>query len=355
VSSYPKAWLLVSAVVALGCGRSSSTDAAPAPGSAATTAATAPKDVEILNVSYDPTRELYDAVNAAFARSYAASSGVKVTVHQSHGGSAKQARAVIDGQEADVVTLGLAYDIDAVARAGLLPADWAGRLPNRSVPFTSTIVFLVRQGNPKKIHDWDDLVKPGVAVITPNPKTSGGARWNYLAAWGYAKRKAGGNDAAARDFVTHLYKNVPVLDSGARGSTTTFVERGQGDVLIAWESEALLARNKPGGDKFEVVVPSVSIVAATPVAVVDKVADKRGTRAVADAYLKFLYTPEAQAIAVKSYYRPPQNQATGEATDPPFAKLSLFTIEEEFGGWDKAQADHFAEGASFDQIYKPSN
>jgi sulfate transport system substrate-binding protein len=347
----PRAWLLASAVAALSCGRSTGTDGTPEPGSAATTTTPAPREVEILNVSYDPTRELYDAVNSAFAQSYAASTGVTVTVHQSHGGSAKQARAVIDGQEADVVTLGLAYDIDAVARAGLLPADWAGRLPNRSVPFMSTIVFLVRQGNPKDIHDWDDLVKPGVAVITPNPKTSGGARWNYLAAWGYAKRKAGGDDAKARDFVTHLYKNVPVLDSGARGSTTTFVERGQGDVLIAWESEALLAKHKPGGERFEIVVPSTSIVAATPVAVVDKVADKRGTRAVAEAYLRFLYTPEAQAIAVRQFYRPSQ----GEPTDPPFAKLSLFTIEEAFGGWDKAQADHFAEGASFDQIYKPGN
>ncbi len=314
-------------------------------------ASTPAGEVEILNVSYDPTRELYEAIDAAFAKSYADKNGVKVTVRQSHGGSAKQARAVIDGLEADVVTLGLAYDIDAVARAGLLPADWATRLPNRSTPFTSTIVFLVRAGNPKAIHDWDDLVKPGVAVITPNPKTSGGARWNYLAAWGYAKRKAGGDDARARDFVTHLYKNVPVLDSGARGSTTTFVERGMGDVLIAWESEALLAKSRPGGEKFDVVVPSVSIVAATPVAVVDKVAGKKGTQAVAEAYVQFLYTPEAQAIAAKEYYRPVQQAPT----DPPFAKLSLFTIDDEFGGWDKAQAAHFADGATFDQIYKPGN
>jgi sulfate/thiosulfate transport system substrate-binding protein len=337
------------AVSALGCGRAGDVPAAGEGG--ASTAAAPATEVEILNVSYDPTRELYEAIDVAFAKSYADKNGVKVTVRQSHGGSAKQARAVIDGLEADVVTLGLAYDVDAVARAGLLPADWATRLPNRATPFTSTIVFLVRHGNPKGIHDWDDLVKPGVAVITPNPKTSGGARWNYLAAWGYAKRKPGADDAQARDFVSRLYKNVPVLDSGARGSTTTFVERGMGDVLIAWESEALLAKNRPGGEKFDVVVPSVSIVAATPVSVVDKVAAKKGTQAVAEAYLQFLYTPEAQAIAAKEYYRPVQQAPT----DPPFAKLSLFTIEDEFGGWDKAQAAHFADGATFDQIYKPGN
>ncbi|HTB71932.1 MAG TPA: sulfate ABC transporter substrate-binding protein [Polyangiaceae bacterium] len=341
-------WILVAAMAVPGCGKTG--DVSPSADGGAVAAPAA--DVEILNVSYDPTRELYEAIDAAFAKSYAdKNGGAKVTVRQSHGGSAKQARAVIDGLEADVVTLGLAYDVDAVARAGLLPAEWAARLPNRSTPFTSTIVFLVRQGNPKGIHDWDDLVKPGLAVITPNPKTSGGARWNYLAAWGYAKRKAGGDDAKARDFVTHLYKNVPVLDSGARGSTTTFVERGLGDVLIAWESEALLAKNRPGGDKFDVVVPSVSIVAATPVAVVDKVVDKRGTRAAAEAYLQFLYTPEAQAIAAKEFYRPVQQAPS----DPPFAKLTLFTIEDEFGGWDKAQATHFADGATFDQIYKPGN
>lgn len=348
VTSPFKTGLVLGTLALVACGKPSGTveQQATEPGAPA-----AAKEVELLNASYDPTRELYDAVNAAFAQSYASSGGPKVTVHQSHGGSAKQARAVIDGLEADVVTLGLAYDVDAVSRSGLIPADWATRLPNKSVPFTSTIVFLVRQGNPKHVRDWDDLVKPGVAVITPNPKTSGGARWNYLAAWGYAKRKAGGDDAKARDFVSHMYANVPVLDSGARGSTTTFVERGQGDVLIAWESEALLAKSKPGGDKFEVVIPSVSIVAATPVAVVDKVADKHGTRAVADAYLKFLYTPAAQAIAAQHFYRP----TTEAATDPPFAKLTLFTIEDEFGGWDKAQADHFADGATFDQIYKPGH
>jgi sulfate/thiosulfate-binding protein len=346
---YPLALcLLATAVSVLGC----ATKAGDVPAGDGGTASTASaKAVEILNVSYDPTRELYEAIDAAFANSYRDKTGVTVTVRQSHGGSAKQARAVIDGLEADVVTLGLAYDVDAVARAGLLPATWAARLPNRSIPFTSTIVFLVRAGNPKGIRDWDDLVKPGVAVITPNPKTSGGARWNYLAAWGYAKRKADGDDAKARDFVTRLYKNVPVLDSGARGATTTFAERGLGDVLIAWESEALLAKNRPGGEKFDIVVPSVSIVAATPAAVVDKVVDKHGTRAVAEAYLQFLYTPEAQAIATKEYYRPAQQ----DATDPRFAKLALFTIDDEFGGWDMAQAAHFADGATFDQIYKPGN
>jgi sulfate/thiosulfate-binding protein len=341
----PESCLAALAIAAVSCSKGA--DPRATGGASAAPAA----EVEILNVSYDPTRELYEAVDAAFASSYAQKTGVKVTVRQSHGGSSKQARAVIDGLEADVVTLGLAYDVDAVARAGLLPADWASRLPNHAVPFTSTIVFLVRAGNPKGIHDWDDLVKTGVAVITPNPKTSGGARWNYLAAWGYARHKAKGDEARARDFVTHLYKNVPVLDSGARGATTTFAERGLGDVLIAWESEALLAKARPGGEKFDVVVPSESIVAATPVAVVGKVADKRGTRAVAEAYLQFLFSPEAQAIAAKEYYRPVQQPVT----DPPFAKVALFTIEDEFGGWDKAQADHFADGATFDQIYKPGN
>ncbi len=343
------AWLLATAMLIAGCAKN---DAGSAPdGDGGPSAAAKGKDVEILNVSYDPTRELYEEINAAFSRSYGATNGGKVTVRQSHGGSAKQARAVIDGLEADVVTLGLAYDVDAVARAGLLSPDWASRLPNRSTPFTSTIVFLVRQGNPKGIHDWDDLVKPGVAVVTPNPKTSGGARWNYLAAWGYAKRQAGGNDAQARDFVKRLYKNVPVLDSGARGATTTFAERGLGDVLIAWESEALLAKSRPGGERFDIVAPTVSIVAATPVAVVDKIIDKRQTRSVAEAYLKFLFTPEAQAIAAKQFYRP----ASQTPSDPPFAKITLFTIDEEFGGWDKAQAVHFADGATFDQIYTPGN
>jgi sulfate transport system substrate-binding protein len=342
-------WLLAAALPVLSCSKKDDPVASGADGGAAATVAV--REVEILNVSYDPTRELYEAIDAAFAKSYGDNAAVKVTVRQSHGGSGKQARAVIDGLEADVVTLGLAYDVDAVSRAGLIAPDWASRLPNRSTPFTSTIVFLVRHGNPKAIRDWDDLVKPGVAVITPNPKTSGGARWNYLAAWGYARRKPGGDDAHARDFVTRLYKNVPVLDSGARGATTTFAERGLGDVLIAWESEALLAKSRSGGEKFDVVIPSTSIVAATPVAVVDKVADKRGTRAVAEAYVQFLFSPEAQAIAAKEFYR----TVEPAPSDPPFAKVALFTIEDAFGGWDKAQAAHFADGATFDQIYKPGN
>jgi sulfate/thiosulfate transport system substrate-binding protein len=342
-------WLLAVALPVLSCSKKDDGVVSGADGGAAATVAV--REVEILNVSYDPTRELYEAIDAAFAKSYGDKAGVKVTVRQSHGGSGKQARAVIDGLEADVVTLGLAYDVDAVSRAGLIAPGWASRLPNRSTPFTSTIVFLVRHGNPKTIRDWDDLVKPGVAVITPNPKTSGGARWNYLAAWGYARRKPGGDEAHARDFVTRLYKNVPVLDSGARGATTTFAERGLGDVLIAWESEALLAKSRSGGEKFDVVIPSTSIVAATPVAVVDKVADKRGTRAVADAYVQFLFSPEAQTIAAKEFYR----TVEPAPSDPPFAKVALFTIEDEFGGWDKAQAAHFADGATFDQIYKPGN
>ncbi len=339
-------WLLAALIASLfACTKKESDDAAQA----ATNAPVA-KDVTILNVSYDPTRELYEEINAAFAKSYAAATGVRVKVEQSHGGSAKQARAVIDGLEADVVTLGLAYDVDAVARAGLVASNWASRLPNQATPFTSTIVFLVRKGNPKAVHDWADLIKPGVSVVTPNPKTSGGARWNYLAAWGYAKQLAGGSDNSARDFVTRLYKNVPVLDSGARGATTTFVERGIGDVLIAWESEALLAKNNRGGENFEIVFPSVSIVAATPVAVVDRVVDKHGTRAVAEAYTRFLFSPEAQAIAAKEFYRP----TVPAAGQRDFAAVKLFTIEAVFGGWDTAQSVHFADGATFDQIYAPT-
>jgi sulfate transport system substrate-binding protein len=311
-----------------------------------------PGEVTLLNVSYDPTREFYEEFNAAFAKHWKATSGQNLKVRQSHGGSGKQARAVIDGLEADVVTLALAWDIGAVAKAGFLAADWQKKLPQNASPYTSTIVFLVRTGNPKGIKDWDDLVKPGIQVITPNPKTSGGARWNYLAAWAHAKAKQGGSDATAQEFVRALFKNVPVLDSGARGSTTTFVERAIGDVLLAWENEAFLAVQQLGKGKFEIVVPASSILAEPPVAVVDKVVDRRGTRAVAEAYLKFLYTEEAQEIAAKHHYRPRDAKvAKRHAND--FTKVKLFTIDEAFGGWDKAQAAHFSDGGVFDQIYTP--
>lgn len=308
------------------------------------------KEIKLLNVSYDPTRELYQEFNAAFAKQWEAKTGDKVTISQSHGGSGKQARAVIDGLSADVVTLALAYDIDAVAeKSKLLPQDWQKRLPNNSAPYTSTILFLVRKGNPKQIKDWDDLVKPGVSVITPNPKTSGGARWNYLAAWGYALKKNGNDEAKARDFVARLYKNVPVLDSGARGSTTTFVQRGIGDVLIAWENEAILSLREAGKGEFELVAPSTSILAEPPVALVDKVADKHGTRAVAQAYLDYLYSPEGQEIAAKNFYRP-RLEAVAQKHASTFPKLELFTIDEVFGGWQKAQKTHFSDGGVFDQI-----
>ncbi|MFC4522999.1 sulfate ABC transporter substrate-binding protein [Cupriavidus pinatubonensis] len=306
----------------------------------------------LLNVSYDPTRELYVDVNAAFAKAWKAQGGDTVTVRQSHGGSGKQARSVIDGLDADMVTLALGYDIDAIAEKGLIKPDWQKRLPHNASPYTSTIVFLVRNGNPKGIKDWNDLVKPGVQVITPNPKTSGGARWNYLAAWGYAQRQPGGNDAKAREFVGELLKHVPVLDSGARGATTTFVERGLGDVLIAWENEAILAIKELGPDKFDIVAPSVSILAEPPVAVVDKVVDKKGTRKVAEAYLQFLYTDEGQEIAAKNYYRPISAKVAAKYAAN-FPKVKLFTIDEAFGGWQKAQKTHFADGGSFDQIYQP--
>ncbi|TLM68144.1 MAG: sulfate ABC transporter substrate-binding protein [Deltaproteobacteria bacterium] len=310
-------------------------------------------DVTLLNVSYDPTRELYVEFNAAFARHWKAKTGDTVTVQQSHGGSGKQARAVIDGLEADVVTLALAGDIDAVAdKAKLLPPDWQKRLPHNSSPYTSTIVFLVRKGNPRGIKDWNDLVRPGVSVITPNPKTSGGARWNYLAAWGYALKQKGGTDTTARDFVTALFRNVPVLDSGARGSTTTFVQRGLGDVFISWENEAFLAVKEFGADKFEIVVPSISILAEPPVTVVDKVADKRGTRKVAEAYLNHLYSPEGQDIAGRNYYRPRLPEAA-KTYEKQFPKINLFTIDELFGGWKSAQDKHFKDGGVFDQIYTP--
>ena len=311
-------------------------------------------EVSLLNVSYDPTRELYQDFNQAFAKYWKAKTGQIVTVEQSHGGSSKQARAVIDGLQADIVTLALAYDIDAISQnAGLLPADWQKRLPQNSTPYTSTIVFLVRKGNPKHVKDWDDLVKPGISVITPNPKTSGGARWNYLAAWAYALRQPDGSEQKAQDFVKRLYKNVPVLDSGARGSTTTFVQREIGDVLIAWENEAFLSIKELGPDKVEIVVPSQSILAEPPVSIVDKVVDKKGTRAVAQAYLEYLYTPEGQEIAAKNFYRPRLDSVANKYAAT-FPKIKLVTIDEVFGGWQQAQKIHFADGGVFDQIYQPN-
>jgi sulfate transport system substrate-binding protein len=308
--------------------------------------------VKLLNVSYDPTRELYQDFNAAFAKYWKAKTGVDVEINQSHGGSGAQSRSVIDGLQADVVTLGLAYDIDAIAeKAKILPTDWQTRLPNNSTPYTSTIVFLVRKGNPKHIKEWSDAVRDGVAVITPNPKTSGGARWSYLAAWGYALRHDNNDDAKARAFVTHLYKNVPVLDSGARGSTATFAQRGLGDVLLSWENEAHLALKEFGADKFEIVYPSESILAEPPVAVVDKIAAKHGTTEVAKAYLNYLYTDEGQEIAARNFYRPRNEKVTAKYAAS-FPKLTLFTIDQVFGGWQKAQAKHFGDGGVFDQIYQ---
>jgi sulfate/thiosulfate-binding protein len=323
-------------------------------GAAGAVHAESPAELKLLNVSYDPTRELYQEFNAAFAKYWKEKTGVAVTVRQSHGGSSKQARAVIDGLEADVVTLALAYDVDAIRQHGALVApDWLKRLPDNSAPYTSTIIFLVRKGNPKGIKDWDDLVKPGVGVITPNPKTSGGARWNYLAAWAYARHKYG-DDVKARDFVARMFKNAPVLDTGARGSTTTFVQRGIGDVLLAWENEALLALNELGKDKVEIVVPSVSILAEPSVAVVDKVVDEHGTREVATAYLQYLYSPEGQDIAARHYYRP-RLPAVLEKYADRFPKVKLFTIDEEFGGWEKVQQEHFDDGGVFDRVYQPGS
>ncbi len=309
-------------------------------------------EVSLLNVSYDPTREFYQDFNKAFAKQLKAKSGDDLKVKQSHGGSGKQARAVIDGIESDVVTLALAYDIDEIAQRGLIAKDWQKRLPHNSSPYSSTIVFLVRKGNPKGIKDWGDLVKPGVAVITPNPKTSGGARWNHLAAWGYALKQPGGSEASAKEFISKLYRNVPVLDSGARGATTTFVERGIGDVLLAWENEALLAIKELGSDKVEIVAPTVSILAEPPVAVVDKVVDKRGTRKVAEAYLQYLYTDEGQEIAAHHYYRPTVEKIAKKYVNQ-FPKVKLFTIDEVAGGWTQAQKTHFTDGGVFDQIYQP--
>lgn len=311
--------------------------------------------VTLLNVSYDPTREFYAEYNEAFIKHWASESQTPVSIEQSHGGAGKQARAVIDGLPADVVTLALAYDIDAIAeKTGLIAKDWQQRLPHNSCPYTSTIVFLVRKGNPKSIKDWDDLVKPGIEVITPSPKTSGGARWNYLAAWGYALKKNNNDETKARQFVEALFKNVPVLDSGARGSTTTFVQRGIGDVLLAWENEAFLALNELGPDTVEIVVPSISILAEPPVALVDKNVEQRGTREVATKYLEFLYSSEGQRLAAKHFYRPVEPEGVDPKELEKFPKVELFTIDEVFGGWQNAQTTHFADGGIFDQIYVPA-
>jgi sulfate/thiosulfate-binding protein len=310
------------------------------------------KKLELLNVSYDPTRELYEKINPAFAKQWKEKTGEDIKINQSHGGSGKQARSVIDGLQADVVTLGLGYDIDVISeKSGKIPADWQKKLGNNSSPYTSTIVFLVRKGNPKAIKDWDDLVKDGVSVITPNPKTSGGARWNYLAAWAYADKKFDHDEAKTKEFVAKLFKNVPILDTGARGSTTTFVQRGIGDVLLAWENEAFLAINELGKDNFEIVVPSISILAEPPVTVVDKNAAKHGTAEVAKAYLDFLYTKEGQKIIAENYYRPVDEEVAKQFADK-FPKLNLVTIDKDFGGWQKAQKEHFNDGGTFDQIYK---
>jgi|SRR5580700_9628587 sulfate/thiosulfate-binding protein len=329
-------WLSIAAALTLALGVNAGAASSPA---------------TILNVSYDPTRELYDDYNAAFAQYWQKKTGQSVTVQQSNGGSGKQARAVIDGLQADVVTLALAYDIDAIAdKAKLLPQNWQTRLPYKSTPYTSTIVLLVRQGNPKHIHDWNDLIKPGIAVITPNPKTSGGARWNFLAAWAYALAQKNGNATSAKDFVTKLYKNVPVLDSGARGSTTTFVERGIGDVEIAWENDALLAVNSLGRGRFEIVRPSLSILAEPPVALVDAVVAKRQTRQVAQAYLEYLFSPQGQTIIARHYFRPRMTSVARKYAAQ-FPSMKLVDIDK-FGGWRKAQQDFFADGGVFDQIYQ---
>jgi len=350
--------LTVFAIALTGCGSGSAQNSASGSGGSSSqtadngssTTEEPKKPIELLNVSYDPTRELYEAYNKLFADYWKKEKGQDVTVKQSHGGSGKQARAVIDGLKADVVTLALGYDIDAIAEKGLIKAEWQKQFPNNSSPYTSTIVFLVRKGNPKGIKDWGDLIKPGVQVITPNPKTSGGARWNYLAAWGYALKQSGGDENAAKDFVTKLFKNVPVLDTGARGSTTTFVEKGIGDVLLAWENEALLSMNELGKDKFDIVYPSISILAEPPVAVVDKNVDANGTSEAAEAYLQYLYTEEAQRVIAEHYYRP-QLASVAEQFKDQFPQLELLTIDKDFGGWKAAQTKHFADGGIFDQIY----
>ena len=334
--------LVVGALALAGCSR--------APGNSQPSAAVKPS-VELLNVSYDPTRELYQEFNGEFAKYWKTKAGQDVTIKQSHGGSGAQARSVIDGLEADVVTLALAYDIDAIAQAGLTGADWQKRLPQNSSPYTSTIVFLVRQGNPKGIKDWDDLVRPGIGIVPANPKTSGGARWTYLAAYGQALLKNKGDHAKARDYITSFYKNAPVLDSGARGATTTFVQRGIGDVLVGWENEAYLAQDEAKG-QFDIVVPSSSILAEPPVAVVDKVAARKGTQPIAEAYVQYLYSPEGQEIAAKHHYRP-RDAAVVAKYERSFAKVTLFTVDEVFGGWQNAQKAHFADKGTFDQIYRP--
>jgi len=316
----------------------------------AATISTLQAQVALLNVSYDPTRELYAVINRNFSAKWRAETGESVRFKQSHGGSGKQARSVIDGLQGDVVTLALAYDIDIVAEKGLIAPDWSKRLPDNAAPYTSTIVFLVRKGNPKGIQDWGDLLKPGVKIVTPNPKTSGGARWNYLAAWGYGLQMADGSPEKAKDFVKALFKQVPVLDTGARGATVTFVERAVGDVLLAWENEALLSLKEFGPDKFEIVIPSVSILAEPPVAVVDRVVDKKGTRKIAEAYLQYLYSPEGQETVAQHYYRPRLAEIAVKY-DAQFPRLNLFTIDEVFGGWQKAQKEHFSDGGVFDQIY----
>jgi len=339
----PTTGVALVAIVISACAGAPDTDLAAGGGSASA--------IELLNVSYDPTRELYQEIDAAFVNAWRGKTGQTVLIRQSHGGSGSQARSVVDGLAADVVTLALAYDIDALAKAGLIDANWQRRLPDNSAPYTSTIVFLVRKGNPKAIKDWADLVKPGVSVITPNPKTSGGARWNYLAAWGYALRQPGGSEQSARRFLAELFANVPVLDSGARGATNTFVQRGIGDVLLAWENEAYLAVEE-AKDQIEIVIPSVSILAEPPVTIVDTVVDKKGTRAVAEAYLQFLYTPEGQELVATHHYRPRDPQVAAKYVGR-FADVTLFTIDEAFGGWQNAQATHFADGGTFDQIYRP--
>lgn len=331
--------------IACGCGGLTNADSSSS-GNSST--------VRLLNVSYDPTRELYVEFNDQFRRHWKVKTGQDVIIEQSHGGAGKQARAVIDGLKADVVTLALAYDIDAIAhKTNLIPEDWQQSLPHNSSPYTSTIVFLVRAGNPKNVRDWSDLAKPRIEVITPNPKTSGGARWNYLAAWGYALRKSGGDEAQAREFISALFRNVPVLDSGARGSTTTFAQRGIGDVLLTWENEAFLAVQEFGADKFEIVVPSLSILAEPPVAVVTRNANLRGTQEVAQAYLEFLYSPAGQRLVAQHYYRPISPEYADPEDRSRFPELELLTIDGDFGGWRKAQAKHFDDGGLFDQIYLP--